>query len=77
MMIQEQIAVGVTCQSRTMAGFSLYENAIHRLTIQYPSTWNKQEILLNSDYRGLEVMFAAGIRTRFPNEEDSEASLEK
>jgi hypothetical protein len=77
MMIQEQIAVGVTCPSTTMAGFSLYENTIHKLTIQYPSTWNKQEILLNNDYRGLEVMFAEGIRARFSNEEDSEAMLRK
>jgi hypothetical protein len=77
MMIQEQIAVGVTCPSTTIAGFSLYENATHKLTIQYPSTWNKQEILLNNDYRGLEVMFAEWIRARFSNEEDSEAMLRK
>jgi hypothetical protein len=77
MTIQKQIPVGIIIPPRTMAGFSLYENAIHRLTIQYPSTWNKQEIPLNDDYRVHEVMFAAGIRTRFSKGEDSEAMLRK
>jgi hypothetical protein len=77
MMIQEQIAVEVTGPSRTMTGFSIYENAMHKLTIQYPSTWHKQEIVLSDDYKGFEVMFVAGIAARFSNEEDSEAMLRK
>ena len=60
-----------------MAGFSLYENDTHKLTIQYPSTWNKQEILLSDDYTGLEVLFVSGIGTRFSKGEDSEAILAK
>lgn len=33
----------------TMEGFSLYENSIHKASIQYPSDWEKQEIF-NNDY---------------------------
>jgi hypothetical protein len=76
-MTQEQTPVGVTIPPRTLAGFSLYENDIHKLTIQYPSTWNKQEILLSDDYTGLEVLFVAQIGARFSKEEDSEAILGK
>ena len=42
--------------------------------MQYPSIWNKQEILLNNDHIGLEVMFAVPIKK---NAEDSETILEK
>ncbi|MFY9873592.1 MAG: hypothetical protein WAK17_28125 [Candidatus Nitrosopolaris sp.] len=45
--------------------------------MQYPSIWNKQEILLNNDHIGLEVMFAVPIAARFSNAEDSETILEK
>jgi hypothetical protein len=74
MMIQEPRSVGVT---RAIAGFSLYENAIHKLTIQYPSTWNKQEIILNNDHTGLDVMFVVPIGTRFSKAEDSKAIADK
>ncbi|HYT03189.1 MAG TPA: hypothetical protein VEL70_09765 [Candidatus Acidoferrum sp.] len=57
MTIQKQIPVGIIIPPRTMAGFSLYENDIHKLTIQYPSTWNKQEILLSDDYTGPNTNF--------------------
>jgi hypothetical protein len=77
MTIQKQIPVGIIIPPRTMAGFSLYENDTHKLRIQYPSTWNKQEILLSDDYTGLEVLFVAGIGTRFSKGEDSEAILAK
>ena len=77
MTIQKQIPVGIIIPPRTMAGFSLYENDTHKLTIQYPSTWNKQEILLSDDYTGLEVLFVSGIGTRFSKGEDSEAILAK
>jgi hypothetical protein len=77
MTIQKQIPEGIIIPPRTIAGFSLYENDIHKLTIQYPSTWNKQEILLSDDYTGLEVLFVAGIGTRFSKGEDSEAILTK
>jgi hypothetical protein len=81
MMIQEQrpapAAATVTVLSRTMEGFSLYENTIHKLTIQYPSTWNKQEILLHNDHTGLDVMFVVPIRTRFSKAEDSNTISDK
>jgi hypothetical protein len=77
MMMKKQIPVGIIIPPRTMAGFSLYENYIHKLTIQYPSTWNKQEILLGAGYTGLEVLFVAGIGVRFSKGEDSEAILAK
>jgi hypothetical protein len=40
--------------------------------MQYPSIWNKREILLNNDHTGLEVMFAVPIAARFSEAEDSE-----
>jgi hypothetical protein len=60
MMIQEQGPAAVTVPSR-LAGFSLYENAIHNVLIQYPSIWNKQEMLLNNGHIGIEVMFVVPI----------------
>jgi hypothetical protein len=77
MTIQKQTPVGIIIPPRTMTGFSLYQNDIHKLTIQYPSTWNKQEILLSDDYTSLEILFVAGIGTRFTKGEDSEAILAK
>ena len=64
MMIQKQ-GPAATVPSRTMAGFSLYENAMHKVSMQYPSIWNKQEILLNNDHTDLEVMFVVPIAARF------------
>jgi hypothetical protein len=37
MMVQEQ---------GPAAGFSLYQNAIHNVSMQYPSIWNKQEMII-------------------------------
>jgi hypothetical protein len=76
MMIQEQGPAAVTVPSR-LAGFSLYENAIHNVLIQYPSIWNKQEMLLNNGHTGIEVMFVVPIAARFSKAEDSETILEK
>lgn len=77
MTIHKQTPVGIIIPPRTMAGFSLYENDIHKLTIQYPSIWNKQEILLSDDNTSLDILFVAGIGTRFTKGEDSEAILAK
>ncbi|MGC2573897.1 MAG: hypothetical protein WA364_20465 [Candidatus Nitrosopolaris sp.] len=60
-----------------MEGFSLYENTVQNVSIQYPSNWNKQEILLNNDHRVLQVMFALPIAARFSKAEDSETMSEK
>jgi len=78
MMIQEQRPSAVTItSSRTMEGFSLYENDIQKLTIQYPSTWNKKEVLLNNDDTGLDVMFVVPIGTQFSKAEDSKTISDK
>ncbi|MGC2680784.1 MAG: hypothetical protein WA323_02880, partial [Candidatus Nitrosopolaris sp.] len=66
----------VTVPSRTMAGFSLYKNAIYNVSMQYPSIWSDQEILLNNDHIGLEV-FVVPIAARFSKAESSETTLEK
>ena len=63
-MIQEHRLVGATIPSRTLPGFSLYTNTIHNMTIQYPSTWNEQEILLNNGHTGVEVMFVDQLQYR-------------
>jgi hypothetical protein len=67
----------VTVPSRTMAGFSLYKNAIYNVSMQYPSIWSNQEILLNNDHSVLQVMFALPIAVRFSKAEDSETISEK
>lgn len=72
-----QATAAVTVPSRTMEGFSLYENAIHRLTIQYPTNWNKQEIPLNNGHTGLEVMFVVPIEIHFLKTGDSETISDK
>lgn len=79
MMIQEQRPepAAVTIPSKTMEGFSLYVNTLPMLTIQYPSTWNKQEIISNNDHTGLEVMFVVPIETRFSKAEDSKSIADK
>ena len=76
-MMRKEQGPAVTVPSRTMAGFSLYENAIYNVSMQYPSIWNKQEILLNNDHTRLEVMFVVPIAARFLKAEDSETILEK
>ena len=60
-----------------MEGFSLYENTVQNVSMQYPSNWNKQEILLNNDHSVLQVMFALPIAARFSKAEDSETISEK
>jgi hypothetical protein len=55
--------------STEVKGFSIYENITHRVSIQYPSAWNKQEIL-NNDFT-VVVMFLAPITRSFSSREDS------
>jgi hypothetical protein len=76
MIIQEYVSTEVAAKSR-MPGFSLYQNAIHNVSMGYPSDWNKQEILLNNDHNVLQVMFALPIAARFSKAEDSETISEK
>ena len=55
--------------STKVKGFSIYENISHRASIQYPSTWNKHE-LLNNDLT-IVVMFLAPVTRFFSSREDS------
>ena len=55
--------------STKVKGFSIYENIPHRALIQYPSAWNKHE-LLNNDLT-IVVMFLAPVTRFFSSREDS------
>ena len=33
--------------SKVMEGFSLYDNSIHKISIQYPSDWDREEVFNN------------------------------
>lgn len=55
--------------STKVKGFSLYENITHKASIEYPSAWNKHE-LLNNDLT-IVVMFLAPITRFFSSREDS------
>jgi hypothetical protein len=59
----------MTTTSSKVKGFSIYENIPHRASIQYPSAWNKHE-LLNNDLM-LVVMFLAPATRFFSSREDS------
>ena len=59
----------MTTTSSKVKGFSIYENTPHRASIQYPSAWNKHEIL-NNDFT-VVVMFLAPITRSFSSREDS------
>ena len=61
--------------STPVKGFSIYENITHNVSIQYPSGWNKQEIL-NNDFTSV-VMFLVPIKPSFSSREDSEIMLQK
>ena len=61
--------------STTMKGFSIHKNITHKVAIQYPSGWNKQEIL-NNDFTSV-VMFLVPIKPSFSSREDSEIMLQK
>lgn len=55
--------------SNKVEGFSIYENIAHKASIQYPSAWNKHEIL-NNDITAV-VLFLAPITRSFSSREDS------
>jgi hypothetical protein len=55
--------------SNKVNGFSIYENIAHKASIQYPSAWNKHEIL-NNDITAV-VLFLAPITRSFSSREDS------
>ena len=59
----------MTTTSSKVKGFSIYENIPHRASIQYPSGWNKHELLNNE--LTLVVMFLAPLTRFFSSREDS------
>ena len=61
--------------STPVKGFSIYENITHKVAIQYPSRWNKNEIL-NNDFTAV-VMFLVPNKPSFSSREDSEIMLQK
>ena len=61
--------------STTMKGFSIYENITHNVSIQYPSDWNKHEIL-NNHFTAV-IMFLVSTKPSFSGTEDSEIILQK
>ena len=61
--------------STPVKGFSIYENITHKVAIQYPSRWNKNEIL-NNDFTAV-VMFLVPIKPSFSSRENSEIMLQK
>jgi hypothetical protein len=60
--------------STKLEGFSIYENIPHMISIQYPSAWNKHE-LLNNDLT-IVVMFLAPV-TQFFSSKDSKIIWDK
>lgn len=69
LLLLTQSEMTTAIMSAKLMGFSIYENIPHGTSIQYPSTWNKQE-LLNNDST-VVVMFLAPIRWSFSSRDDS------
>jgi len=66
---QSEMTTSSAIISTKLMGFSIYENIPHGTSIQYPLTWNKQE-LLNNDSK-VVVMFLAPITWSFSSRDDS------
>jgi hypothetical protein len=65
----EMTSTSSTIISTKVKGFSIYENIPHRASIQYPSAWNKHE-LLNNDLT-IVLMFLAPVTRFFSSREDA------
>jgi hypothetical protein len=59
-----------------MDGFSLYEDPIHKASIQYPSVWDKNEVFKN-DYVGLVTFTIPGTLPQVTNVSDIGALKEQ
>src|SRR5437867_2839289 len=71
----QMTATSSVITSTTMKGFSIYDNITHNVSIQYPSDWNKHEIL-NNDFTAV-IMFLVSTKPSFSGREDSEIILKK
>jgi len=65
---QSEMRTSSAIISAKLMGFSIYENIPHGISIQYPSNWNRQE-LLNNDST-VVVMFLAPITWSFSSRDD-------
>jgi hypothetical protein len=72
---QSQTTTTSSAASSSVKGFSIYENITHKVAIQYPSRWNKNEIL-NNDFTAV-VMFLVPFKPSFSSRENSEIMLQK
>ena len=64
-----------TTTSKVMEGFSLYNNSIHKISIKYPSDWDKKEMFSNE--AGVLVQFTIPSGVQFTNSDTIEAVLRK
>ena len=65
---QSEMRTSSAIISAKLMGFSTYENIPHGISIQYPSNWNRQE-LLNNDST-VVIMFLAPITWSFSSRDD-------
>jgi hypothetical protein len=61
--------------SQTMEGFSLYQNPVHNVSIQFPSAWDKQEISRNNYVAVVEFLIPTD--QSFAKEESLESAIQK
>jgi hypothetical protein len=64
-----------TSTFKTMEGFSLYSNSIHKISIQYPSDWDREEVFNNE--AGALVQFAIPSGVQFAKSDTLEDALRK
>jgi hypothetical protein len=65
---QSEMRTSSAIISAKLMGFSIYENIPHGISIQYPSNWNRQELLDNDST--VVVMFLAPITWSFSSRDD-------
>jgi hypothetical protein len=61
--------------TKMMEGFSLYDNSIHKISMQYPSDWDREEVSNND--AGALVQFTIPSGVQFANSDTIEAVLRK
>jgi hypothetical protein len=67
--------VARTRNATTAHGFSLYENSIHKITLEYSSDWIKRETLANDSTA--VIMFIAPINMTLSTGDNPESILQK
>jgi eukaryotic-like serine/threonine-protein kinase len=64
-----------TRSTTAMEGFSLYNNSIHKISIQYPSDWDRKEVYNNEAVALVQFIIPSGVQ--FANSDTIEAVLRK